>query len=98
MSLKGSQLRHLRSLAHDLEPIVRIGKGGVNDAVVAAADRALTDHELVKVRLPRVDRSERETLADHLRSRTRAHLAGLTGRVAILYRRHPEEPRIQLPA
>lgn len=98
MSLKGTQLRHLRALAHHLDPIVHVGKGGVSESVVAAADQALSDHELVKVRLPQVEKAERKALASDLGTRTRAEVAGLTGRVAILYRRHPEEPRIQLPA
>lgn len=97
MSLTGAQLRHLRSLAHHLDPIVHVGKGGVSDAVIGAVDLALTDHELVKVRLPQVDRTARKRMASDLETRARADLAGLTGRVALLYRRHPDEPKIVLP-
>ena len=98
MTLTGAQLRHLRSLAHHLDPIVHVGKGGVSDAIVGAVNVALTDHELVKVRLPQVDKGARKRMASELEARARAELAGLTGRVAILYRRHPVEPTIVLPA
>jgi RNA-binding protein len=95
--LNGRQRRHLRALAHHLEPLVQVGKEGVTDAVVAAADQALTDHELIKIRLPQIDRDERGQMALELERGTRAAIAGTTGRVVLLYRRHPNEPVIQLP-
>lgn len=96
-TLSGRQKRHLRALAHHIDPLVQVGKEGVSEALVAATDRALTDHELVKVRLPQVEREERAEMASALERATGAALAGVTGRIAILYRRHPEKPKIQLP-
>ncbi|HJL15434.1 MAG TPA: ribosome assembly RNA-binding protein YhbY [Sandaracinaceae bacterium LLY-WYZ-13_1] len=98
LPLDGRQKRHLRALAHDLSPVVQVGKEGISGGVVQATDEALTTHELVKVRLPQVDRDERGRMADTLRERTESHLAALTGRIAVLYRAHPEEPRIRLPS
>lgn len=96
-SLSGKQKRHLRALAHHLEPLVQVGKEGVTASVVAAADQALTDHELVKVRLPQVDRDERAEMATLLEQETGAAIAGTMGRIVLLYRRHPNEPVIHLP-
>lgn len=96
-ALSGSHKRHLRALAHHLDPVVRIGKEGMTPAVVSATNDALRTHELIKVRLPQAGRAERTEMAEALRRRTDAHLAGLSGRVALLYRRHPETPRIRLP-
>jgi len=97
MTLRGTHKKYLRGLAHHLEPVVQMGKEGLSEGVVRAADVALTDHELIKVRLPQVDRTERKALAASLEERTGSDLAGLTGRVAILYRKHPDEPKIRLP-
>jgi len=97
MALRGTHKRHLRGLAHHLSPIVHVGKAGLTEAIVQATDQALTDHELVKVRLPQVPKGERKALAASIEERTNADLAGLTGRVAIFYRRHPDEPTIKLP-
>ena len=94
--LTGAQHRQLRSLAHHLAPVVQVGKDGVTPAVMSATDAALADHELIKVRLPQVEKTERQAMAEALREGTRAELAGLTGRVAILYRRHPAKPKIRL--
>jgi RNA-binding protein len=96
-SLTGKQSRHLRALAHELEPVVLVGKEGATEGVVAATDQALTDHELVKVRLPDVPREERAVIATQLAADTKSALAGTVGRVAILYRRHPSTPKITLP-
>lgn len=96
-TLTGKQQRHLRALAHALEPIVQVGKEGVSQGVLTATDQALVDHELVKVRLPDIERDERAVLAKELAEGTKSALAGTIGRIAILYRRHPSEPKINLP-
>lgn len=94
--LTGAQKRQLRSLAHHADPIVRVGKDGVTESVLAATDQALTDHELIKVRVPAGDKESRQGAADALAKGTRSELVGLTGRIVILYRRHPEKPKVRL--
>ena len=49
--LSGKQRRYLRGLGHALRPVVQLGKDGIDDGVVAAIDRALTDHELIKLKI-----------------------------------------------
>ncbi|MBX7197411.1 MAG: ribosome assembly RNA-binding protein YhbY [Sandaracinaceae bacterium] len=95
--LTGKQQRHLKALAHALEPVVILGKDGVSEGVLTATDQALVDHELIKVKLPDLDRDERAVLAVRLAEGTEAALVGTIGRVAILYRRHPSEPKVALP-
>lgn len=96
--LSSRQRSRLRSLAHGLDPVVRVGRAGVTDAVLREVDEALTARELIKVRLAG-DRDERAGEAAAIADRTGAALAGRIGRVAILYRRHPdpERRRIELP-
>ena len=48
--LTGKERRRLRGLAHGLKPLVHVGRNGVTDGVIDDADRALRDHELVKIR------------------------------------------------
>jgi RNA-binding protein len=99
IALTGGDRRHLRRLAHAQEPVVQIGAGGVTSGVITALDRALADHELVKVRIAR-DRDERAAIADAIAQETRSAVAGLVGHVAILYRpaTDPEKRRIALPS
>ena len=61
----------------------------------AALDTALTDHELVKVRLRAPD--DKKGAANSLAEGSRSALCGLVGHTVILYRPHPENPQIELP-
>ena len=96
-SLNGRQVRHLRALAHHLDPVVIVGKEGVSDSVVRAAWQALHDHELIKVKLPQLEKPERHELAQQLQRALAATLVTEIGRVLVLYRRHPSSPKINLP-
>ncbi|WP_437594178.1 ribosome assembly RNA-binding protein YhbY [Sorangium sp. So ce1000] len=98
MDLTGKQRRHLRALGHHLDPVVQLGKAGLTDGVVAAVDAALERHELVKIRLGTECPDELGEVADTLSERLRAALAQTLGRTILLYRRHPKEPKITLPA
>jgi RNA-binding protein len=97
--LEGFQRRHLRGLAHGLQPVVMIGKDGLSDAVVAKTEAELVAHELIKVRFGDWKDEKRELLAE-LAARTRAELVGLVGHVGILFRqnREPKKRRIRVPA
>ena len=53
--LTDAQKKHLRRLGHDRKPIVLAGKGGLGTALIAELDRALTDHELVKIRASQIN-------------------------------------------
>jgi RNA-binding protein len=82
----------LKAQAHALEPVVQTGAAGVTDAVVAEVDRALTAHELLKVRIGGDDRDERLALGDDLSARTNAAIVDRVGKVLILWRARPEDP------
>jgi RNA-binding protein len=91
------QKRHLRRLAHALQPVVTLGSAGPSEAVVRELDRALTDHELVKVRARASDREQRDAWITELARRTRGTLVQRIGNVAVIYRADPALPRIVLP-
>lgn len=98
MPLTPRQQRHLRALAHDLDPSVRIGGAGVTDGVIKAVEEALIARELIKVRID-ADRDGRAAIAATLVERTGAELAQIIGRIAVLYRRAPDpaKRRITVP-
>jgi RNA-binding protein len=81
-------------VAHSFEPVVHVGQGGVTDAVLRSLDEALLAHELVKVRLHEPE--DKHGAAARLAEGADAALCGLVGHTVILYRPHPEEPRISL--
>ncbi len=98
MQLTEKQRRHLKGLAHPLKPVILMGNAGLTPAVVAETDRALLQHELIKVRLPGLDREERDAALAELAQRTTSAMVTRIGHVAVLYRPHPDLPKISLPA
>ncbi len=74
-----------------------LGNAGLTDAVVHELDRALTDHELVKVSARVGDRQVRNVALDALAARTSAELVQRVGHVGVFYRRRAELPKILLP-
>jgi RNA-binding protein len=94
-SLKGFQRRHLRKLAHRLKPVVHVGAAGMGPPLLDALDKALADHELVKVRLH--EPTDKKLIARTLAEKSGAELCGLVGHTAILYLANPEAPQIELP-
>jgi RNA-binding protein len=97
VSLSGKQRRYLRGLAHNQKAIVQVGKDGITDEVTRALDQALFDHELVKVKLGQNALVDRDQAAAELAERSGSEVAQVLGSTVVLYRRHPEDPRIRLP-
>lgn len=94
--LNSSQRKFLRGLAHHLEPVVRVGQKGVTESVLAETGRALEAHELIKVRLD-AEGKEKKEVAGTLAEKTGAELAGVVGKIAILFKAREEKPKIKLP-
>ena len=91
----GPDRRRLRQIAHHLDPVVIIGDQGVSDAVIAETERALADHELIKVRIHSGDREERAAAAAALASACHAETVQSVGKILVLFRRNPQaKPRL----
>jgi RNA-binding protein len=97
MRLSEKQKKHLRRLAHPLHPLVMLGNAGLTDGVVAELDRALHDHELVKVSARSKERSARDAALDELARRTSALVVQRVGHVGVFYRRRDGLAKILLP-
>jgi len=93
MSLNAAQKKNLRGQAHHLKPLVTVADKGLSETVVAEIERALNDHELIKVKL-RGDRETRKAWALNIASQCKAELIQTIGQIACFYRKHPEKPVI----
>lgn len=87
----------LRSEAHKLNPLVIIGDKGLTDEVLAEIDRTLKAHELIKVRANTDDRAARDEWLDTISVRLQAHPVQQIGKIFVLYRENPEDPRPARP-
>ena len=88
--LSAKERAHLKARAHSLEPVVQTGSSGITDRLVAEVDRALTAHELIKVRIAGDDREARMAAGDELCEKTGAAAVHRVGKILILWRPRPE--------
>lgn len=88
----GVPLSRLKSLGQRLEPVVHVGKGGLSEMLVATVDRALADHELIKVKFDAL-KDQKKVLAPELAAKTGSRMVQRVGNVVVLYREHPDPER-----
>jgi putative YhbY family RNA-binding protein len=91
VSLTPRERSRLKARAHPLEPVVKVGNAGLTDTVAAEVDRALTAHELIKVKVAGADRQAREALCDAICARADAAEVQRVGKVLVLWRPQPDE-------
>ncbi len=97
MPLSNAHKKYLKSLAHKLDPVVRVGQHGIGENLLTELDTALTQHELLKVKLSVGDRVLRDRMINELCEHSAAELVQRIGNIAVLYRRNPERQKIDLP-
>ena len=96
--LTAKQRAHLRGLAHPLKPLVHVGKEGVTKDAVESLAQAFANRELIKVKvLETAPAAVTASAAELAAGVPGAHVVQTVGRVAVLYREHPERPAIRLP-
>jgi len=91
IQLTPKERQALKALAHGLKPVVLLGSAGLSPAVVKEIDRALLAHELIKVKVPGDDRTEREELFASLAESLSAARVQAIGKLLVLFRPAPEE-------
>lgn len=94
IQLTPKERQALKALAHGLKPVVLLGSAGLSPAVVKEIDRALLAHELIKVKVPGDDRTEREELFASLAESLAAARVQAIGKLLVLFRPAPEEAEL----
>ncbi len=91
LSLTARERQQLKGRAHALSPVVQVGHGGVSASVAAEVDRALTAHELIKLRILGDDRDARVEIGDALAEKTGAAVVQRVGKILVLWRPRPDD-------
>ncbi len=95
--MTSKQRAFLKKEAHDLEPIVRIGKEGLTDNIVKSLLDAINSRELIKVKILQnldADKDEARELAEELSKKSVAELVGIIGKIMIFYKENKDKPVI----
>ncbi len=90
MALTQEQKKQFKSIGHHLKPVLIVAENGLSEGVVAELERALNDHELIKVQFRITEREDRRALIDELSRVGRCELVQVIGKMALLYRRNPK--------
>ena len=77
-----------RCVAHHLDPVVSVSDRGLSDGIIAETERALTDHELIKVKVDALQKADRLAITEMLAEQTQATVIQNIGKVAVLYRKN----------
>lgn len=95
--ITSKQRSYLKRLAHELEPVVYIGKNDLTENVIKEIDTLLETRELVKVKIQEGSLLEPKETANETAEILGAEYVQAIGRKFILYRRSKENPQIVLP-
>lgn len=92
MKLSNITKKQFHKKAHELRPIVMIGGKSLTDAVQLEIERALSDHELVKIKIANNDRKIRKNIIAQICEARNAELIQVLGKTAVIYRKNKDQP------
>lgn len=95
MPLTNEQKKQYKSIGHHLKPVLIVAENGLTEGVQAELERALNDHELIKVQFRLTEREDRRALMEELCAIGKCELVQAIGKMALIYRRNPK-PNKQL--
>ena len=84
--LSGKQKSYLRGAANEMQPIIQVGKLGVNAMLVETAHKALEARELIKISVLQNCLDEPKDIASKLAEQANAEVVQIIGRTIILYK------------
>lgn len=87
MTLTPAQKKHFKTIGHSLKPVVLLGEQGLTEGVIKEADRALTDHELIKIKFNFAEKEERQAAMEELAAKLRAVVVQSVGKMGLFYRK-----------
>lgn len=93
MPLTNEQKKQYKSIGHHLKPVLIVSENGLTEGVQAELERALSDHELIKVQLRLTERDERKAVTDELCRLGNCELVQSIGKMALVYRKNPKANR-----
>jgi RNA-binding protein len=84
--LSNEDKKRFRAIGHKLKPVIIVGGKGLSDSVLEELQRALEDHELIKVKMAVEDRDDRRLIIEEIAERTSAEAVQSIGKTLLLYR------------
>ena len=86
MSASNNDKKKFRTIGHQLKPVVIIAQKGLTENIKEEIDRALTDHELIKIKLLTSTRDAKKELMEVICSEFIAECLQSIGHIILIYR------------
>lgn len=86
MTLSTADKKSYRAIGHKLKPIVTIAQKGFTDNIKSEIERALKEHELIKIKLNTSNKEEMKVLSEAICQEFGAESIQSMGHVLLLYR------------
>ncbi len=96
MTLTSKQRAFLKKRAHELDPLVRIGKDGITDSLIQSILEAIDSRELLKVKILQNCEKEKNEVVEELSNCNEFEVVGIIGRTVILFRENKDKPTLSL--
>jgi RNA-binding protein len=87
MTTSAADKKYLRALGHQLKPVVTVAGNGLTENVITEIDRALRDHELIKIKLAVGDRDAKKNVIANLCTQTESQLIQSIGHMILLFKK-----------
>lgn len=97
MELTTKQKLYLRNKAHDLKPVVMLGKKGLADTVIAEIISSVEHHELIKVKVALEDKEQKDAVAEEIAKLTQTEVVQFIGNNLILFKQAKKMSKFSLP-
>ena len=83
--MNGKLKKKLRAIGHGLKAVVTVAGNGLSENVIAELNRALDDHELIKLKISG-DKAERAGVVASLMDIPETAIVQVVGGMALIYR------------
>lgn len=95
--LTSKQRAYLRGIAAKEDTIFQVGKGGINDNLITQVNDALKAREIVKIKVLETAMLSAAEAAAEIAEATKSDVVQTIGNKLVLFKRNPQEPKIELP-
>lgn len=95
--ITSKQRSYLRSLAHELDPSVFLGKSGLTENIIKEMEVHLEARELVKVKIQEGCDLDPKEVANQIAEAVGAEFVQAIGRKFTLYKESKDNKQIELP-
>ena len=86
MLISNQQKKNFKAVGHKLKPVVTISHKGLTTNIVHEIDRALNDHELIKIKINTRERKNRKEITSQICEQHDAKCIQSIGYISLIYR------------